>query len=75
VQDGSGGILIGSLDPIPFEPEAWVARAEAGEPYLGAARVAEVVEALRGLRPAEAPTQGTLNRDLFPRDELAVPQD
>ena len=75
VQDNSGGILIGSLDPIEFEPEVWVARAEAREPYLGAARVADVVEALRGLRLAEGPTEGTLNRDLFPRDELAVPED
>ena len=72
VEDESGGILIGSLDPIPFEPEAWVARAVAGEPYLGAERVGEVVEALRGLRPAERSTEGTLNTDLFPRDELAV---
>lgn len=75
VQDESGGILIGSADPIPFEPGAWVARAEAGEPYLGPERAAAVVEALRGLRPAEGPTEGTLNRDLFPRDEFAVRQD
>jgi len=33
-----------------------------------------VVEALRGLRAAPSPEPGSLNRDLFPRDEFAVPQ-
>ena len=36
IEDESGGILIGSRQPIPFEPEAWLARAAAGEAYLGA---------------------------------------
>jgi spermidine synthase len=75
IEDESGGILIGSRQPIPFEPEAWLARAAAGEAYLGPARTEEVREALRGFRPAAGPVGGTLNRDLFPRDELAVPQD
>lgn len=75
VEDASGGILIGSNEAIPFEPEAWVARAVSGEAYLGADRLAEVVEALRDLRPSAGSVEGSLNRDLFPRDELAVPQD
>jgi predicted membrane-bound spermidine synthase len=76
VQDGSGGILVGSRDPIAFEPDVWVARAVSGVDYLGPARSREVAEALAGFRPAgQAPAAGTLNRDLFPRDELAVPQD
>ena len=31
-------VLIGSLDPIPFEPELWQARAREGASRLGAAR-------------------------------------
>jgi predicted membrane-bound spermidine synthase len=75
IQDETGGILIGSRQPIPFEPDAWRARAAAGEPYLGLVRTEEVLQALGGLRPARGAIAGTLNRDLFPRDELAVPQD
>ncbi|MCG6924998.1 MAG: fused MFS/spermidine synthase [Acidobacteria bacterium] len=68
------GVLIGSLDPISFEPEVWRARAREGASRLGAARSLEVVEALGRLRPASGSIEGTLNRDLFPRDELAVEQ-
>jgi predicted membrane-bound spermidine synthase len=75
IQDETGEILIGSRQPIPYEPEAWLARAAAGEPYLGRARAEEVRQALRGFRPAGGAIEGTLNRDLFPRDELAAPQD
>ncbi len=76
LQDESGSILIGSRDPIAFEPDLWVARAASGEDYLGPARSREVAEALAGFRPATGPPgEGTVNRDLFPRDELAVPQD
>ena len=76
VQDESGGILIGSRDPIAFEPDIWIARAESGEAYLGPARSRDVAGALAGFQPtAGTPAEGTLNRDLFPRDELAVPQD
>jgi hypothetical protein len=76
VRDESGGILIGSRDPIPFEPEVWAARAASGAAYLGRQRSREVVDALARFRPmAERAGEGTLNRDLFPRDELAVPQD
>ena len=68
------GVLIGSLDPISFEPEVWRARAREGASRLGAARSLEVVEALGRLRPASGSIEGTLNRDLCPRDELAVEQ-
>jgi spermidine synthase len=68
----NGDVLVGSRDPIPFDPEAWEARVRAGETYLGAERVSEVLDALRQLRPAPPPEPGTLNRDLFPRDEFAV---
>ena len=41
--------------------------------YLGASRVHDVVEAVSKLRPAGPPPQVSLNRDLWPRDEYAVP--
>jgi spermidine synthase len=74
VEDVTGTILVGSLQPIPVEPEAWMARVAAGEAYLGATRADEVRKELQGLRPASRVDEGDLNRDLFPRDELAVPQ-
>jgi len=67
-----GDVLIGSADPIPFTPEAWAARAATATPYLGAARVRDVVEAVGKLRPAGALPEVSLNRDLWPRDEYAV---
>ena len=74
VEGEERGVLIGSLDPILFEPEVWQARAREGASRLGAARALEVAEALGRLRPASGSIEGTLNRDLFPRDELAVEQ-
>jgi predicted membrane-bound spermidine synthase len=65
-------ILIGSRDPIPFAPEAWIARAEAAESYFGRPQTRGVRRALARLRPAAAAPAVTLNRDLFPRDEYAV---
>jgi hypothetical protein len=65
-------VLVGSLAAIPFEPRAWAARAAAAEPYLGARRTRELLEALRRLRPAGPVPRATLNRDLFPRDEYAA---
>jgi hypothetical protein len=67
-----GGILIGSLTPIPFAPEAWAARLAEADGYLGAERAREVREAMAAARPAGPAPSGTLNRDLFPRDEYAV---
>jgi hypothetical protein len=68
------GVLVGSRDPIAFEPEVWVERLGTGEAYLGRDRAREVVEELLRLRPARGAIEGSLNRDLFPRDELAVGQ-
>jgi len=68
----AGEIVVGSQSPIPFEPAAWVGRVRAREDYLGAERVDDVVKALEALRPAPPPGKGSLNRDLFPRDEYAV---
>ena len=68
-----GDVLIGSLDPISFEPLAWAARAATATPYLGAARARDVADAVAKLRPAGPLPQVLPNRDLWPRDEYAVP--
>jgi spermidine synthase len=67
-----GDVLIGSLEPIAYAREAWTARAATATPYLGAARVRDVLEAVSKLKPAGAPPSVSLNRDLWPRDEYAV---
>ncbi len=70
--DPEDEVLIGSLDPMPFEPGAWAARAASAEPYLGERRTQELLDALGRLRPGGPVPPTTLNRDLFPRDEYAV---
>jgi len=65
-------LLIGSLRPIPFESQAWLERAGAGQEYFGAARLTEIREALGKLKPASKQPAVALNRDLFPRDEYAA---
>ena len=72
LQAEGGDVLIGSLSPIPVEPEAWKARAEGSADYLGAERARGLVEAVGRLRPAGPPLAVAPNRDLFPRDEYAV---
>jgi spermidine synthase len=67
-----GDVLIGSLAPIPFAPETWAARVATSEPYLGAARTKDVLDAVLKLRPAGPAPAVLPNRDLFPRDEYAV---
>jgi hypothetical protein len=68
----NGGVLIGSLTPIPFEPEAWAERAAGAQTYLGPRRARVLRRALAGLRPAGPPPEVAPNYDLFPRDEFAV---
>jgi predicted membrane-bound spermidine synthase len=75
VLGSDSGVLVGSRDPIALEPEVWVARATAGEAYLGPARAREVREELLRLRAARGAIEGSLNRDLYPRDEFAVRSD
>lgn len=73
----AGRVLVGSNEPIAFDPAAWRARATTPQmvAYLGPARVQELVDFLRGARPAVRRPVGPrdLNRDLFPRDELNSP--
>jgi spermidine synthase len=69
--DRDAEILIGSRQPIPFEPGVWQERASRAQGYLGEARVAEVQAVLSALRPVAGSPGLSLNRDLFPRDEYA----
>jgi spermidine synthase len=67
----SGVILIGSRYPIQIDVEAWEARLLQSEAYLGELRAQTVRDKLRHLASASGPIEGTLNRDLYPRDEFA----
>jgi hypothetical protein len=66
-----GGILVGSREPLPVEPDAWLRRLEASTAYLGRSRTDLVRERVGELVPAAPPADVPLNRDLFPRDEFA----
>ena len=67
-----GDVLIGSLTPIPFEPEAWTARARGSRRTSGrSGRRTWSRRSGSSGPPALAPAVA-LNRDLFPRDEYAV---
>jgi spermidine synthase len=72
LQAEGGDVLVGSLSPIPVEPEAWKARAGGSGAYLGAEQARGLVEAVGRLRPTGPPLAVAPNRDLFPRDEYAV---
>ncbi len=52
-----GGILVGSRDPLPFDVEAWTARARSPEVtgYLGRHAARGVLQALRGARRITPP--------------------
>jgi spermidine synthase len=70
-----GPILVGSAGPIPIDPDTWVERLEsrAVSRYLGFAS-AGIDEILRSAAPLviDDHPEVTLNRDLFPRDELML---
>jgi spermidine synthase len=69
----SGVILIGSLYPIQIDRAAWEARLAEARDYLGELRAQSVLERLQNLKPAAGPIEGSLNGDLYPRDEYGVP--
>jgi hypothetical protein len=73
LENPGGDTLIGSREPIAFAPAEWSARIALAADYLGAERMQQVAEALATLRPAGPVPQTSLNRDLWPRDEYAVP--
>jgi predicted membrane-bound spermidine synthase len=68
-----GDILVGSRGPVPLDPEAWLLRLRAAEAYLGEGRARTVRQRLLGVAVAGTPPPILSNRDLFPRDEFAVP--
>jgi predicted membrane-bound spermidine synthase len=71
---GDGSILVGSLWPLPPAREAWLRRLEAAREYLGHGRAQALRQRLLRLAPAGPPAPLLPNRDLFPRDEFAVPE-
>jgi hypothetical protein len=70
-----GSVLVGSPDSLPVDEPAWLRRLDAATKYLGEARVRLVRQRLLGFGPAGPPPPVAPNRDLFPRDEFAVPQE
>jgi hypothetical protein len=75
---GSDTVLVGSREPIPVEPEVWLARLHTREVfgYLGLDVAEPLAELIKRTRPAprEPITERDLNHDLFPRDELGSPR-
>jgi spermidine synthase len=70
-----GGILVGSLDPLPLDVAAWTARASSPEVrgYLGRRAARGLGRALRGAHRLVPEHGASVNRDLDPRDEFATP--
>ena len=70
-------LLIGSRDPIPGDPETWLARLERPEiaTYLGAIHSDDAYKRLRKIKPLTiaAVREVAINHDLFPRDEFLTP--
>jgi predicted membrane-bound spermidine synthase len=76
---GRGDVLIGSNEPIAYEPDAWRARLSlpAVASYLGPGAVADAEHLLKQFHPRNLkgrvhPARQT-NFDLFPRDEFLAP--
>jgi predicted membrane-bound spermidine synthase len=76
---GREDVLIGSNDPIVYDPAVWKARllSPAVAAYLGPGAVADAEKLLKQLRPRNLrgrvqPARET-NFDLFPRDEFLTP--
>ncbi|MCG6921020.1 MAG: hypothetical protein LJF15_08050, partial [Acidobacteria bacterium] len=72
-----GNLMVGAIDPLPIDPEAWVTRLRSLEvsTYLGEGAVVAVEERLRDAIPGRSNPQTRLglNYDLFPRDEFSTP--
>ena len=75
---GTEDILIGSNEPITYDPSAWMARLQspAVAEYLGPTGVRDAGRLLGRIRPrtpiGQMPARAT-NFDLFPRDEFQTP--
>ena len=77
---GRADVLIGSNEPIAYDPDAWKARllSPAVASYLGPRALSDTEQLLRQLRPRNVkgrvqPARET-NFDLFPRDEFQTPK-
>ncbi len=72
-----GNLMVGSNDPLPIEPEVWIARLRSPEvaSYLGRDAVDGVESRLIDAQPGRSNPQTRLglNYDLFPRDEFSTP--
>jgi hypothetical protein len=70
-----GDVLVGSMTPIPIDPDTWQRRLSDGATSrcLGPPRVASVWADLAGARAATGADAATINHDLFPRDEFNSP--
>lgn len=77
IEMAGGEVLMGCNSPIPIDPAAWRERLfnPVNSPCLGRPGTMAVWEELETVRPADpAPaTPGSINRDLFPRDEFNSP--
>ena len=72
LESDGGVILIGSEYPLQLDVPVPGRRAsQAAASYLGELRARAIADRLSALTPAAGPIEGTLNRDLFPRDEFA----
>lgn len=68
-----GTVLVGSNEPIPVDPQAWLARLADPriQAYLGTETARKVGDILGGGDHAQPdPLPGEVNTDLFPRDEF-----
>jgi spermidine synthase len=76
---GDRSVLIGSREPLPFEPAEWRRRLDAPDvtAYLGhrvRKAAVKLLARLQPVLPAVRPApESTLDRDLFPRDEFLTP--
>lgn len=70
---GDGDVLLGSNEPIAWEPDAWRARLQRARAHLGEARYQDVARSLSRATPLTGcgEARADLNHDLFPRDEFA----
>jgi SAM-dependent methyltransferase len=72
-----GNLMVGGNDPLPIEPEVWIARLRSPEvaTYLGPDTVEALAERFQDAQRGRSnpTTRLGLNFDLFPRDEFSTP--
>lgn len=73
LQFNDGAFLIGSGQALAVDHEAWRARADSVEGYLGRRLANQVRAALSTGKPLQTAPALEVNRDLYPRDEFRMP--